>query len=130
MNKNKCRHFTGIRLMGKGHCCEAGVEYRGIAKVEQLGETGSALRIPCLGKEPGTVERGQEVQYCSKYDPYTPEELQQIEDEWEKTHAKILSGKSPCCDAGLDTSQVIKSGTHKGHGPRFCSACGKLVYMV
>jgi hypothetical protein len=37
---------------------------------------------------------------------------------------------SPCCEAPIDESRVIRDGCYKGHGPRFCSKCGELVYMV
>lgn len=42
----------------------------------------------------------------------------------------LLSGKSNCCGAAIDTQHTIKSGKHKGHGPRFCGKCGKLLFMV
>lgn len=36
---------------------------------------------------------------------------------------RALSGKSPCCDAALDTSQCALDGT----GPQFCSKCKAFV---
>lgn len=38
--------------------------------------------------------------------------------------------RSVCCGAELDCSHVIPGGPHKGHGPRYCSKCGKVVYIV
>ena len=42
----------------------------------------------------------------------------------------IMNKVTTCCGAEIDESQVIQDGPHKGHGPRFCSKCGKLDFMV
>jgi hypothetical protein len=41
-----------------------------------------------------------------------------------------LDGLTACCNAELDQSRVITSGRHAGHGPRMCSKCGKVVFIV
>jgi hypothetical protein len=58
------------------------------------------------------------------------QEEKQEEADFEKRWELIKSGKSPCCSAPIDESRVIKSGRHKGHGGRFCSQCGKVVFWV
>jgi ribonuclease HI len=42
------------------------------------------------------------------------------------------AGLSQCCEAPLDTSRVIHRPGHRhhNHGPRYCSKCGKLAFMV
>lgn len=42
----------------------------------------------------------------------------------------LTKGLSACCEAPLDTSKVIKSGEHKGHGPRMCSKCGEVALYI
>lgn len=52
----------------------------------------------------------------------------------ELEHAeKVLRGEVSdtfCCNAPIDTSHVIREGRNKNHGPRFCSKCKKLLFMV
>lgn len=43
---------------------------------------------------------------------------------------KHTPGTSSCCGAPIDTSHVIPSGRHMGHGPRYCSKCGRCLFMV
>lgn len=90
--------------------CKAGVSFSGLDQ--------SALSV-CQG-----------AAFCEKYLPYTEEELRELYEEHERHIAMIIKGISPCCGEPLDTRQVIKSGRHKGHGPRFCPKCGKLAFMV
>ncbi len=67
---------------------------------------------------------------CPKFEQPTPEEVAAEEAESERVFAAIQAGKSPCCGAPFDERQVITSGGFKGHGPRFCSACKRLVFQV
>lgn len=50
--------------------------------------------------------------------------------EAERVIACLERGVSPCCEAPLDLSHVIKSGRYKGHGKRFCSQCRRWVGTV
>jgi hypothetical protein len=104
MNINRCRHFTGI--MAKK--CDAGIDYE------------RPLQQCCRGENPT----------CKSYMPFTAEEI--AKDEAAIKHATDLMqrGLSSCCEAPIDESQVIKSGRHKGHGPRFCSKCHRCAFMV
>lgn len=43
---------------------------------------------------------------------------------------KLDMTKSTCCGAELDETRVIPDGPHKGHGPCYCSQCGKVAYIV
>lgn len=47
-----------------------------------------------------------------------------------KTVDAFARGVSPCCNAPIDSSRVITSGRHRGHGPRICSKCKKLLFFV
>lgn len=102
----RCRHFTGIQHAR----CEEGLRY----KQEWRGH------LPCLG----------ESQACRGYSPRTAEELASQEREAERRLALVSRGLSACCEQPLDTSRVIPDGPRAGHGPRLCSACNRLAFMV
>jgi hypothetical protein len=75
--------------------------------------------------EPMTEEEYEEI---SKSDqPHT--EMQK-----HRLRARALQlqseGLSHCCKAPIDESRVIKEGAYTGHGWRFCSKCGDLLYCV
>ena len=118
INKTKrCVNFNGVG--GYSKQCNAGICY---SDVED--KNISRLRnIPCFGWTGLTT-------ICDKYQPPTPEELEAEEAEHKRVMDMFSRDLSTCCEAPIDKSQVIQSGTHKNHGPRFCSKCGKLVYMV
>ena len=122
-----CRHATSIR---DNETCKAGMVYDEIMKRKELGDVGCMVRLPCSGKPVGSITRGHTVQPCNKYDPLTEEEIEQEEREIQEIIKNIASGVSSCCKAPIDESRVIPDGQHKGHGPRYCSKCKKLVYMV
>jgi hypothetical protein len=151
----KCRHFNSIpigrceksdkccdagvcipigRCEKSDKCCDAGVCYRDLMRIKELGITGCMLRIPCFGEKVGSVTRGITVEYCEKYSAFTAEDIDaqvaEMEVRMEKFRRCIMRNVSTCCDAPIDESQVIKSGEHKGHGPRFCTNCKKVVFMV
>ena len=128
----RCKHVTcePKRHDDKTIKCKAGVSYYELAKVDELGLVGCGLRNPCGGKKAGSKERGHIVQQCDKYQAVSEEEIQAELDSHERTIKLMMQGLSSCCEAAIDESHVIASGEHKGHGPRFCSKCKKVVYMV
>lgn len=67
---------------------------------------------------PNTEDR--QVQTDSSY-------TKSVEGEINKIFGEKLSS---CCNAAIDKSHVITSGRHKGHGPRYCSKCGRCLFMV
>lgn len=99
----KCRHFNGMQ----NQKCAVGIKYP------------EYKEVPCFGEN-----------VCTKYSPLTENEAQKECDASSKNDELIAKGLSICCEKPLDTTQVITEGPHKGHGPRFCSACEKLVFMV
>ena len=101
----KCRHFNGIQ----NGTCESKITYPSDYEV-------------CFGKI-GDTE-------CGGYNPLNLEELAAKEAETERHMNLMRKGLSSCCKAPFDTSHVITSGQHKNHGPRFCSKCKKLCFMV
>lgn len=101
----KCRYFNGT---SNGEC-ENGIEYP------------KARLLPCFGE--GDSE-------CVSYSPLNAEELAAKEAEHLRYIDLTRRGLSTCCEAELDVSQVIPSGKYKNHGPRFCSKCKRLCFMV
>lgn len=67
---------------------------------------------------------------CDGYEPWTEEEIQAHEDKLDKLIDAFRRGVSACCGAEIDTSHVITEGEYENHGPRLCSKCGALAYMV
>ena len=108
--------------------CKAGVEYYALVDIEKNGRQGCALRLPCHGDTGET--RGIPVSPCDKYEPLTEEMIAEHEKDVQRTIDCLRADVSSCCEAPIDKSQVIKDGKHKNHGPRFCSKCKKMVYMV
>jgi hypothetical protein len=102
-NDAKCRHFTGT-INDK---CDANIEY-------PIGDL-----LPCWGENT-----------CVGYSPLTTDELAAKEAERVRRQDLFSQGLSACCEAPFDYSAVIPSGRYKNHGPRYCSACSKLCYMV
>ena len=113
--------------MRRGHCihrepypatrCKAGVEY------------------PIPGPFPCSKldMRGQPrhgLPFCKSFEEPTEAQIASHEAAIRRTESCIARGVSPCCEAPLDTSQVMKAGRYKGHGPRLCSKCGQCVFMV
>lgn len=109
----RCRHFNGIQ----NDACEAGINYRqeGIVPAKPRG-------LACFGDV--------DPQPCSNYQPNTPVEIAAEEAETARVLGLLVRGLSSCCEAPLDLSRVILDGQYKGHGPRFCSKCGKLAFRV
>lgn len=107
----RCRHFNGIQ----NKRCRAGVDY------DSLPVKALHLNHPC---------HKQEKTICDRYDGYTTEELEQQRADFEARLEALRQNLSPCCRAELDMSHVITEGMFKNHGPRFCTKCGKVVYIV
>lgn len=114
-----CRHFNGVQ----NKTCRAGVDYETV-NVVQLPDGTQKKSLPCIAahNHAGAV--------CPKREEYTALDLAEQEAQHKRTMDLLARGLSSCCEAPLNTSQVIQSGRHKGHGPRFCSACGKCVFIV
>lgn len=129
----KCRHFSGMQ----GNSCKAGVRFEDV-KLDhdpikyQYGHNGkprgsvysSSRSFPCLGK----YNVGGAT--CEKRELYTKEEIAAQKADRERMKDLMSRGLTSCCEAPIDESRVIRSGAHKGHGPRFCSKCGKLAFIV
>jgi hypothetical protein len=111
-----CQHFNGVQF----HRCKAGVAYSSVR--------GSVPYSHACIRTDRWHEGGR-----PECEHYVAQTLEQVEADYAELkrrlalHAKGLSG---CCEAPLDLQQVITSGRHKGHGPRFCSKCGVIAFLV
>lgn len=114
-----CKHYNGA---GRYPACAAGIDYKEVRQANP--GHGNGISLPCT---PNMNEMGIA---CPKAEFYAPEEIEQRERESDAAIEKMMNGISPCCDAPIDERCVIPSGRHKGHGPRFCSACKKWMYSV
>jgi hypothetical protein len=110
MAEKLCRHFSSLLEHDE---CKLGVKYGDVWDISE-----SSPRLPCLG----------EVDSCEKFSAFTPEEMAERFAQFERAKDLIQQGLSPCCEAPIDTSQVIQEGRNKGHGPRYCSKCGDFVF--
>ena len=111
-----CQHFTGIQHRR----CKMEVCYDHVR-----GDKPYALA--CFHDE--RWEEGGRP-HCTSYLAMTEEQVAAEEAEFERDLALIAKKLSPCCEAPFDESQVITSGRHKNHGPRFCSKCKRVVMWV
>jgi hypothetical protein len=119
---NYCRHYRrGYRVAME---CEAGMDL-GTTQVVPIGEGGHRIG-PCI--EGHTLV--DPLKHCPHWIRQTREEGENRADEIEHAESCIRRGVSACCEAPIDESRVITSGRHKGHGPRICSRCWKIVFMV
>ena len=107
----RCKHFTGTAHKR----CEAGVDYKSVRDT-----TVNPYRLACFEADLS----------CDKREYPSEEEIAAAEARRQHVLDCIQRGLSPCCEAPLDNREVLTSGEFKGHGPRFCSKCGKLVFMV
>lgn len=135
----KCRHFNGIsqKRCEAGECyMERRVEHDPIRYRHRRLVRGGHPRIeptvysvgasfPC---SPSMNLSG--LAACPKYEPKTPEEIAAREAENARMMDLMRRGLSSCCEAPIDERHVIREGPHKGHGPRYCSKCGRCVFMV
>ncbi len=107
---NTCRYFNGVQ----NRKCRLGIKYDDV-------HDDNAPRFPrfaCLNPD---------VMTCGRREYLTTDEIAKEEVRTQRTISLVEKGFSPCCEATLDTRQVIKSGRFKGHGPQLCSKCGKVV---
>lgn len=128
----RCIHHNGTT----NDRCLAGVRYADVAvdhapikyRHERHGSQGSpyslSRSLPCMGK----YNLGGAT--CVKLELLSAEEIAADEAAHQRTMDLMRLGLSSCCEAPIDESQVIRSGRHKGHGPRFCSKCRRCVFMV
>lgn len=105
----KCKHYNGAVHKS---CSE---------QLAGAGDGGIMSRLPCFGKQTG---------HCEKCEPYTEAEIAKEIADSERAMRCIQEGLSSCCEAPLDTRNVITEGRYKGHGPRYCSKCKQIVFMV
>lgn len=146
---NKCRHFVGLSRM-----CGAGVNWREIARVEEEGTFGCALRVPCRHDTNGTPY------ICPKLDRMSDEEIAVEEAEsdrritWllekmpiardaiigdvkargallERGRRRVRIGRyvsaaihCPVCDAEGETLAYTYAGNYNGHVHAECSTPG------
>ena len=122
-----CRYY---RCPTTNKDCVKGRVYEEVIRRDELGSTGCMLRMPCLGETQGSTVRGQTIEPCDLYEPRTREEIEAEDKVFQRTMELMKQGLSSCCEAPIDTSHVIPSGQYKNHGPRYCSECGRLTYMV
>jgi len=100
----KCRHFNGLI----NEKCEAEVRYK------------DHSASCCFGTTDG----------CISYSPFTAAELLKQQEDIDRHLTLMRKGLSSCCEAPFDTSRVLEAGPYKGHGPRYCSKCGRMCFIV
>ena len=130
----KCRHFNGIGQKK----CKAGIDYLSKAVDHEPiryqnahdGRVRPGVYSCCRSFPCGERLNMSGTAKCDKYDPFTAEENAAHEAEIKRSHDLMARGLSSCCEAPIDESQVIRAGRHKGHGPRYCSKCGRCVLIV
>lgn len=109
--EKRCRHFNGIQ----NKQCRAGISYSEVVSKISL--------FPCFADEG--------AKSCASYIAPTSEEIAQEQIESRRIADLFERGLSNCCIAPLDMSQVIPKGQpHAGHGPRICSKCRKVAFVV
>ena len=122
--KGKCKHFNGTQHKQ----CKAGVSYDTVHLKHEPMVCGHGHAIsgslPCHEKwNPGGAT-------CEKRELPSQEEVAEQEREDERHDDLMRRGLTSCCEAPIDKSQVIVAGPHKGHGPRYCTKCGRCVFIV
>lgn len=114
--KGKCVFFTGIQNKE----CKAGLRYADVRKHCACHPPGL---LPCL-------YGNREGHPCDRFQEPTEEQVAESHKEAMDVMNSLLAGKSACCGAALDESRVLRGGRRDGHGPRYCSKCHKLAYVV
>ena len=122
-----CRYY---RSPASNKDCVKGRIYDEVNRRIDLGSRGCMVRLPCMGDKQGSVIRGHRIEPCDLHEPHTREEIEAEDKEFQQMIDLMKQGLSSCCGAQIDTSMVITEGQYKNHGPRFCSACGRCVYMI
>lgn len=111
-----CVHYQGlmeIKTCDRIERCDAGIEF------ESFLEDGVKRLLDCLPCYRDNIP-------CEYRQYPTQEQIQKREREIER----VMRGLSQCCGAPVDERAVISSGRFAGHGPRWCSKCGKLAWQV
>ena len=112
-----CKHFSGL----SNKTCKAGVEYASVRDSAMASVFRSArFCVPCFDRQLP----------CEKREYPPSEGIGKDYPRIRHIMTCIRHGISPCCEAPLDNREVLTSGEFKGHGPRYCSKCGELVFMV
>ena len=111
-----CKHFNGIQHGS----CRAGIVYKAVRHPAAP----ASHNLPCF------TDRNPCGAVCSSLALPTAEEAAAEEARINLAVERACANLSPCCGASVDERQVIRKGEHKGHGPRFCSACNKLAFQV
>lgn len=112
MEVGSCKHFRGIQHK----TCRLELNWR---EITGGSDTGIVARMPCFANHQGDA-------CCEEYEEPTAEELAEQRRRLEHSLDCLRRNVSSCCEASLDESQVLPSG----HGPRYCSKCGKVAFMV
>ncbi len=149
-----CSRIPGQSRAGVIPCSDCKGAGRVAAEVAELNELGQQLRdaIDEIGITIGRARnnlgmerrefsdlmfgRGEKaatlaaIEAVRKMEPITEAEAAASQARIDAISAAVASGVSPCCQAEINDSAVIKNGRHKGHGRRYCRACGNEVYRV
>jgi len=104
-SEKTCVHFRGIQH----DTCLAGVVVRSVRVVPEKGP----YRLPCLP----VIGGGDIPNNCEQRRYPTAEEVAADHAMWERAFAAFAAGKSPCCDAPLESRGTA----------RFCSKCREFV---
>jgi len=112
-----CVHFAGIGV----ERCRKEIEYDSV-----MIEAAGRCAFPCV--PPSSI--GDLRAECLERRLPTPEELDAEDARAEREDELLAKGLSFCCEAPLDERRVILEGRRAGHGPRLCSECGKIVFVV
>ena len=119
--KQQCESCIHYRAAFRNETCRAGLRFKDVQKTNEGGE---GLSLPCHP----TLNFANAK--CEKFAAPTLEQMAANEAAIKNVIESLANGVSPCCKAPLDTSAVCQTGRYKGHGPRFCSACGHEVSRV
>lgn len=109
-----CRHFNGTQH----DCCEAGVNYRGLAGEPSLG---CMTHIPCL---PGFDPKHGPMAECVHRSVYTQAEAEQAFKDSEAAMERHLKAFRAAHDDAK--SKGLKRG-HGGHSEVPCPICGGVI---
>jgi hypothetical protein len=80
-----CVHYQRKAGLQRGEKCKAGICYDELVKVDELGLTGSALRLPCIKSHHEESERrGEPLMECTQLRWPTERESDVHEREWKR----------------------------------------------
>ena len=126
-----CKHHRATIAIGAidgGPVCRAGVDRTEMLALDRARDV---RRLPCVVPVRATMGRSVwDPLPCALADYPSAEEVAAELAREKRSDELRARGLSDCCEAAIDASRVIVSGRHKGHGPRFCSSCGRCLFMV